>query len=201
MHRSRLRLLAASVVVLAAVASAAVAASVRDHDVTDLRRCEAALRKAAAANGVPVRLLLALAPIESGVSSHTGWIYPWPWTLNVNGRGSYHFRNRAAAKRHLEALIAAGVDNVDIGCLQVNWHWHGMAFVSPAAALSPELNAQYAASLLRRYRTQTGTWSEAVGLYHSYNPQLADVYRCRVARTLAPAATIRGCTDARRSRS
>jgi hypothetical protein len=200
MHRSRLRLLAASVVGLIAAESNA-AAAVRSDGITDLRQCDVAIRDAAATTGVPVRLLLALAPIESGVGSRTGQIYPWPWTLNINGRGSYHFRSRAAAERHLDALIAAGIDNVDVGCLQVNWHWHGRAFTSPAAALTPERNAQYAASLLRKYRAQTGTWSGAVGLYHSQDPRLAEAYRCRVAHALAPGAKISGCAAARPRRS
>jgi hypothetical protein len=191
----------AGAVGLLAAASAAAAAEDRGYAIADLRQCDVALREAAEANGVPARLLLALAPIESGVVSRSGQIYPWPWTLNVNGNGSYYFRSRAAAERHLNALIAAGIDNVDIGCLQVNWHWHGLAFVSPAAALAPALNAQYAASLLRKYRVQTGTWSGAVGLYHSHDTRLAEVYRCRVARALAPTTKIRGCADARRGRS
>jgi hypothetical protein len=83
----------------------------------------------------------------------------------------------------------------------VNWHWHGRAFTSPAVALAPALNAQYAASLLRKYRAQTGTWSGAVGLYHSHDPRRADVYRCRVARVLAPRVKIRGCADALPGRS
>jgi hypothetical protein len=201
MHRSRLRLLVAGAVGLFAAASGAAAMPDRGQAVADLRQCDVALHEAAEATDVPVRLLLALAPIESGVGSRSGQIYPWPWTLNVNGHGSYHFRSRAAAERHLDALIAAGIDNVDIGCLQVNWRWHGVAFASPRAALTPALNAQYAASLLRRYRAQTGTWSGAVGLYHSHDPRLAEVYRCRVARALAPSAKIRGCADALRSRS
>jgi len=55
---------------------------------------------------------------------------------------------------------------------------------SPAAALSPEFNVRYAASLLRRYRARTGTWAGAVGLYHSHDSRIADAYRCRLARQL-----------------
>ncbi len=117
-----LRLLGAIAIWLLAVASAAAAAQDRSGAVADLRHCDVAVREAAVENGVPVRLLLALAPIESGVRTRTGRIYPWPWTLSINGRGSCHFNSRAAAERHLDALIAAGIDNVDIGCLQVNWH-------------------------------------------------------------------------------
>ena len=43
-----------------------------------------------------------------------------PWTLHVKDGGSYHFRSRGAAARYL----AAGIDDIDIGCMQVNWHWH-----------------------------------------------------------------------------
>jgi hypothetical protein len=45
----------------------------------------------------------------------------------------------------LDALVAAGIDNIDIGCMQVNWHWHRAAFASPAAAL----NAGYTLTIRR----------------------------------------------------
>jgi hypothetical protein len=102
MHRSRLRLLVAGTIGLLVAASAAAAAPDRGHADAKLRQCDAALRDAAEATGVPIRLLLALEPIESGVGSRSGQIYPWPWTLNINGRGSHHFRSRAAAERYLD---------------------------------------------------------------------------------------------------
>jgi soluble lytic murein transglycosylase-like protein len=156
-------------------------------------QCADAIRRAARASGVPAPLLLALAPAESGLPRARGPSYPWPWTLNVNGRGSFHFRTRTVAERHLNALVAAGIDNIDIGCMQVNWHWHGAAFASPAAALDPTLNVGYAAALLRDYRRQTGSWAGAVGLYHSHTPALADAYRCRVAHALLPNTTLKNC--------
>jgi len=82
--------------------------------------------------------------------------------------------------------MAAGIDNIDIGCMQINWHWHGTAFASPAAALSPAINAAYAAVLLQGYKRRSGSWAKAVGLYHSHTPALAEAYRCRVARELRP---------------
>jgi hypothetical protein len=156
-------------------------------------QCADAIRRAARASGVPAPLLLALAPTESGLPRARGPSYPWPWTLNVNGRGSFHFRTRTVAERHLNALVAAGIDNIDIGCMQVNWHWHGAAFASPAAVLNPTLNTVYAAVLLRDYRRQTGSWAGAVGLYHSHTPALADAYRCRVAHALLPNTTLKNC--------
>jgi len=156
-----------------------------------------AISHAARASGVPVALLLALAPTESGLprAHDRRPSYPWPWTLNTNGRGSFYFRSRAAAEKHLDALVAAGIDNIDIGCMQVNWHWHGAAFASPTAALNPALNTTYAAALLRDYRRQTGSWAGAVGLYHSHTLALAEAYRCRVAHALQPKAALKDCAS------
>jgi hypothetical protein len=158
-------------------------------------KCHSAMVRASAQTGVPLRLLLALAPTESGLQRARGRgpAYPWPWTVNTNDRGSFHFRTREAAEKYLHALVAAGIDNIDIGCMQINWHWHGAAFASPAAALNPTLNAGYAAALLRDYRRQTGSWAEAVGLYHSHSPALAEAYRCRIARELRPGTALKNC--------
>jgi hypothetical protein len=158
--------------------------------------CADAINRAARASRVPAALLRALAPTESGLPGARGHgpAYPWPWTLNTNGRGSFHFRSRVAAEKQLNALVAAGIDNIDIGCMQLNWHWHGAAFASPAAALNPALNTGYAAALLRDYKPKTGSWAGAVGLYHSHSPALAEAYRCRVARALRPDTALRSCT-------
>src|SRR6185437_6555277 len=172
------------------------AASVDARQVSaEAMRCERAIVAASRSTGVPLSLLRALAPVESGLLMQGHARYPWPWTLNVKGGGSYHFLSREAAARYLAGLLAAGIDDIDIGCMQVNWHWHRHAFASPAAALSPELNVRYAALLLRQYRAWTGTWAGAVGLYHSRDSRIADAYRCRVARQLVNGEGLRGCPD------
>ena len=160
-------------------------------------QCADAINRAARTSGVPAALLMALAPTESGLprAHGRGPVYPWPWTLNTNGSGSFYFRTRVAAEKHLNSLIAAGIDNIDIGCMQVNWHWHGTAFASPVAAINPVLNTGYAAGLLREYKLKTGSWAGAVGLYHSHNPALAEVYRCRVAHALQPKTVLKNCAS------
>jgi hypothetical protein len=194
MRRYRLCLLAWLALALAAPETRAGAIGAAEAT-AESAQCGKAIIRAARTTGVPVALLRALVPTESGLprAQGRGTAYPWPWTLNANGRGSFHFKTRAAAEKHLNALVRAGIDNVDIGCMQVNWRWHGGAFVSPAAALDPDHNIGYAAALLRDYRRQVGSWAGAVGLYHSHTPALADAYRCRVARVLQPDAAIRNC--------
>jgi Transglycosylase SLT domain len=194
MHRSGLCLLIASVLVLLPTARNVAATMDQAELLANARQCDSALQAAARATGVPLRLLRALAPVESGLGSRAGTAsIAWPWTINANQHGSYHFRTRAAAERHLEALLNAGIDNVDIGCMQVNWHWHRQDFSSPRAVLTPVLNARYAALTLRGYHDRTGSWAKAIGMYHTRNPELAEAYRCRVAQALVSRTKLAGC--------
>ena len=193
-HRSGFCLLIAGALALLPAARSVASTMDQERLVAGARQCDAALQAAARETGVPLRLLRAVAPVESGLQSRAGTAsLAWPWTINTNQHGSYHFRTRDAAERHLEALLKAGIDNVDIGCMQVNWHWHRQAFSSPEAALTPVLNARYAATTLRVFHDRTGSWAKAIGMYHTRNPELAEAYRCRVARALVSCTKVVGC--------
>jgi len=196
MHRHRIFLLGALALALA-VPSAHAGVIGTGEAAAASALCADAINRAARASGVPAALLLALAPTESGLprAHGRGPSYPWPWTLNTNGSGSFHFRTRTAAEKHLSSLVAAGIDNIDIGCMQVNWRWHVAAFASPAAALNPALNADYAAALLKDYKLKTGSWAGAVGLYHSHTLAVAEAYRCRVAHVLQPNTALKNCAS------
>ena len=130
----------------------------------------------------------ALRPARHGVPAR----YPWPWTLNVEGRG-YHFRTRHAAEAYLAATLGAGITNVDIGCNQVNWRTHAHAFAAPSDALDPVQNARFAAEFLRLLYAETGSWADAIARYHSRNPERAARYRCRIAAVLRPAIRAADC--------
>ncbi len=73
--------------------------------------------KAAQASGIPEVLLLAIALCESGRGRQ-----PWPWTLNVAGT-PYFFLTRKAALQALQHLQSQHFDLVDVGLMQVNWHY------------------------------------------------------------------------------
>jgi hypothetical protein len=72
---------------------------------------------------------------------------------------------------------------VDVGCMQVDLHYHPDAFNTLDEALDPAANADYAARLLvDLYRREAGrSWDIAVGLYHSHTSLLAAEYSDRVA--------------------
>lgn len=156
--------------------------------------CERLAEQAALRNGVPPGLMTAIARVESGRASG-GRFAAWPWTLNQGGDGSYH-GSRAAAAAALDTLLARGITNVDIGCMQLNWRWHGHAFPDAAAMLDPGRNTAHAARFLAGLFAETGDWTAAVARYHSRHPDRGAAYAARVARMaegkMAPARTGHG---------
>jgi len=78
---------------------------------------------------------------------------------------------------------AAKHNFVDVGCMQVDLHYHPDAFASMDEAFDPEANADYAARFLLAVHDSEahGSWDIAVGLYHSHSALLAAEYRDHVA--------------------
>lgn len=140
-----------------------------------------AYRHASIATGVPADVLYVVALVESGRSHRTGRERtPWPWSLNLHGRG-WHFPSRATAWRALSLAIAAGERSVDIGLMQVNWRYHGSRFKDPWHALDPEQNLKVAAELLKDCYARRRDWWASVGCYHAPNDAArAARYRQRV---------------------
>ncbi len=144
--------------------------------------CTTALRAAEQRYGTPPGLLASIAKAESGrpIVSMTD-IRPWPWTIDADGTGLFLDSKPAA----LAWMRAQGARHsfVDVGCMQVDLHFHPRAFASPDEAFDPTANVDYAARLLSElYRGEAGgNWDVAVGLYHSHTPMLAALYRERVA--------------------
>ena len=139
--------------------------------------CENAARQAAAEAGVPADVLLAIALTETG-RVLDGAVRPWPWAVNLEGRGHW-FDSPAQALAFAESALAAGRTGFDLGCFQINWHWHGAHFASPRALLDPLAGARYAAALLAGLAQELGSWDRAAGAYHSRRPHLAARYRAR----------------------
>lgn len=145
--------------------------------------CRIAAIEAADRHGVPRQLMLAITLVETRrrVAGRTG---PWPWTLNIHGKGKW-FDARADALAHARAAIAAGRQSVDIGCFQINYRWHGHNFGSLEAMMAPTRAADYAAAWLAELYGETGDWLRAAGHYHSRTPQHGQRYRRLVAAALS----------------
>ena len=141
-----------------------------------------AQRTAAAerAIGMPTHLLTAVSKVESGRwHAETGEILAWPWTVTAGGEGRF-LPSKEAAIAEVERLRAQGVTNIDVGCMQINLRYHPKAFDSLEQAFDPDRNVAYAIGFLRDLRDRWGSWTRAVGSYHSNTPTLSGRYRAKV---------------------
>lgn len=141
--------------------------------------CEALAAKAARRHGIPKGLLRAIARTESGRAQGA-----WPWTANVRGRGHY-FDTRQEALTHLEPLLRRGEQSFDVGCMQLNYRWHGQNFATLDEMIDPARNTEYAARYLKTLHDETGSWDRATRYYHSRTPERGRAYLARVRKAQA----------------
>jgi Transglycosylase SLT domain len=180
--RSGLRLcLAVALALAAAVPVRAAGNAAGTGDPSDL--CERAIVNGARRGGVPVEVLFAVALTETG-QHRDGRMRAWPWAINREGKG-YWFKSHEEAMAFAQASLAQGRPSFDVGCVQINYRWHGHAFPSLDDMFDPEWTATYAAQFLRTLYEERGSWSAAAGAYHSLTPDKAQIYRVRFDRLLA----------------
>lgn len=139
--------------------------------------CYRAARYAAHETSVPLSVLLAIARVETG-RPIDGKVQPWPWAINHSGEGTWLDSEVALLEKAL-SLIAKGERVFDVGCFQLNYHWHGDEFSSLDEMISPRTNALYAARFLEALFQEFGDWTEAVGSYHSRTETLAASYKTK----------------------
>ena len=142
-----------------------------------------AYRNAVRQTGLPAEIPYAIALTESRRSLGDNRERPWPWTLNIQGKG-FFFPTREAALAKLKAVLAAGIRNVDIGLLQINWRAHHDRLKTPENALDPYANLQAGIAILFDEIRATGDLWRAIGQYHSHTPARSARYAARVARNL-----------------
>lgn len=155
----------------------ALANAPTDDSLRSAQVCEYAAATAAAEFGIPPTIMGALTLTETGRRMQ-GHVRPWAWSVNAEGAGSW-FDEPASALAFAEDRIAMGRPNVDIGCFQINYRWHGENFPSVAAMFDPLTNARYAASFVRRLYDETGDWRAAAGAFHSRTAANANKYLAR----------------------
>ena len=122
-------------------------------------------KKIALENGVPSKILYAVAMVESR-KTHNGKLKPWPWTLNVSDR-AYRFDTKEQAESFLNREVKSGNENIAIGIMQIYWRYHKKRYDSPVELLDPWENVSYGAEYLRILRNQSESWAEAVGYYYT----------------------------------
>jgi hypothetical protein len=148
--------------------------TIGSHDQYVSSLCDEASRIASKEFGIPEQIMLAITRTETG-RRNQGATYPWPWAVNLEGRGLW-FDTQAEALAFVFDHFKTGARNFDVGCFQINYRWHGAAFASIDQMFDPIANARYAASFLRSLYAKSGDWTQAVGAYHSKTKEYADQY-------------------------
>jgi len=129
---------------------------------------------------IPDRLLYAISLVESGRwDSDSRASFAWPWTVMAEGEGRF-LPTKAAAVAEVRKLQAAGIHNIDVGCMQVNLQAHPDAFANLDEAFEPATNVAYAARFLVGLHDSTQNWQTAGAYYHSQTPSLAASYKARL---------------------
>lgn len=145
--------------------------------------CRNAAIVAADRHGIPRAVLTAITLVETR-TRRAGQSGPWPWTVNVAGKGDW-FDSRAAALLHAQQALERGQTSFDVGCFQLNYRWHGKNFASIDEMFEPGPSGDYAARFLKDLFAETGDWIKASGLYHSRTAKHATRYRRLVAKAVA----------------
>lgn len=135
--------------------------------------CLAAARRAERIHGLPEGLMVAIALSESGLHAHA---------LNIGGRS--HFPESPGEARALLAG-ARGASSVMAGCVQVNARVHARNADWP---LDAERATDWAGGMLRRWYTETGSWTTALARWHGGSPASTRRVLCRIHAKLEVAA-------------
>ena len=136
-------------------------------------------------HGIPDNLLLAIGLQEAG-TRRNGHFTVWPYAVNAAGEGRL-FDNERAALDWVAERRSTGIRSIDVGCMQINLRWHPEAFADVTEGFDPRANVDYAARFLKRLHRRTGSWMQAAGSYHSFEPEFRDTYLDRLQKNISAA--------------
>jgi soluble lytic murein transglycosylase-like protein len=123
--------------------------------------CEREMARASKAYDVPLGVLYAVGLTETG---RRGSLQPY--AMNIEGK-PYFAENLAQAVEKFDGARSRGAVLIDVGCMQINHHFHADQFASLEAMFEPHQNVDYAARFLRSLKAREGSWTMAVARYHA----------------------------------
>ena len=138
--------------------------------------CEPEIVRAAEHYRIPIGILYAVGLAETG---RKGTLQPN--ALNIEGKALFP-ASPSAAVAAVEQARRGGARLIDVGCMQINQHYHGDRFDSLRDMLDPKQNVDYAARFLLTLKGRHDSWSMAVARYHAGpdNNPAQKAYVCRV---------------------
>ena len=157
----------------------AVISSVTSH----ANQCTQAINSVSQKISVPKDVLTAVALTETGITKN-GKLSPHPWAINVEGKG-FLFSTKQKAINAVKKYLKQGKTSIDIGCMQLNWYWHGKKFDSSVEkAFDPMTNITVGARYIKQHYRKYRNWHKAAGRYHSGTKKFSQKYQQKYAVNL-----------------
>ena len=177
---------------LAAVFMSSACAMASPSHAADMA-CEREMLRAAQTHGVPLGVLYAVGLTETGRGDSLR-----SYALNIEGSAVYE-ADKTQALRRFAAARAEGAKLIDVGCMQINHHFHAKSFASVEAMFEPARNVDYAARFLAELKKREGNWTLAVARYHAGpdNDPAQKRYVCRVITNMVATGFGRWTNDSR----
>jgi soluble lytic murein transglycosylase-like protein len=123
--------------------------------------CEREIARAAARYAIPLAVFYAVGLNETGWKGRLQ-----PYSMNIDGRAVASASLNEALARFARAK-ATGARMIDVGCMQINHHYHAAHFASLEDMFDPAQNIDYAARFLRELKDRERTWTMAVARYNA----------------------------------
>ena len=123
--------------------------------------CEREIASAAQRYDIPLAVFYAVGLNETGSKGRLQ-----PFSMNIDGRSASN-ATLDDALRTFQQAKAGGARMIDIGCMQINHHYHGANFPSLVAMFDPAQNIDYAARFLRDLKVREKSWTMAVARYNA----------------------------------
>lgn len=155
--------------------------------------CEREIESAARKYGVPEGILYSVGLTETGRKGRLD-----PFAMNIEGKSVFSGSTNDALVA-FESAKRNGAKLIDLGCMQINHHFHGEHFSSPREMFDPRRNVEYAAMFLRNLHNRHETWTMAVARYHAgpNNDPAQKKYVCRVISNLVATGYGKWTTNAK----
>jgi hypothetical protein len=123
--------------------------------------CEREIAVAAQRYDIPLAVFYAVGLNETGSKGRLQ-----PFSMNIDGRASMNASLEDALRAFRDAQ-SKGARMIDIGCMQINHHYHAAKFASLTAMFDPAQNIDYAARFLRDLKVREKSWTMAVARYNA----------------------------------
>ncbi len=127
----------------------------------ELTICEKEMHAAARQYDIPLGVLYSVGLTESGGKKGLR-----PYAMNIAGK-PYFAADQQDAVNTFTSERGKGIKLIDLGCMQINHHYHHKEFSSVDEMFDPQKNVAYAARFLKELREREGSWTMAVARYHA----------------------------------